>query len=508
MNISDFTIYDFICRNAKTNKDRDCLVFNGKRIGFYEYKTKVDHLAAGFAAQGLLRGDRVAVMAYNSADYMILYGAAAKTGAIVLTVNWRLQKDELEYILNDCSPKFIFAGASFQETTRSVLAKSDFSYKLFLIGEGDPCQGFMPLSTLYMKEGADAFFEVCADDGYVIIHTAAVEGRPRGALLSQSNLIHCNLLSILQYKLGKDDCCMGFLPLFHVAGLTQALSVMHAGGKNVITEKFLPEETLELIKQEKGTLIFTFAPILNTLLDTYETGDYDLSTLRNASGMEGPQTIERLRQCAPQCTFHVGFAQTEAMGVSRATYNEKPGSAGKPSILARVKLFDDTDQEVPTGEPGEICVRSPTVFLGYWGLENDTADTFRNGWHHTGDIGKFDEEGYLWYVKRKAQKELIKPGGENVYPAEVEAAILQHDAIMEVCVIGVRDRKWGEAIKAICVLRSGQHLSEKTLIEFVGTKIARYKKPQQVVFVDALPKNQAGGIDRDKVKQAHGGLYL
>lgn len=507
MDVCDFTIYDFICRNAEINKDRDCLVFDEKRIGFYEYKTKVDHLAAGLAGEGLSKGDRVAVMAYNSADYMILYGAAAKIGAIVLTVNWRLQKDELEYVLNDCAPKLIFSGVSFQEITTSALAKSEFSYKLFLIGEGEPCQGFMPFSTLYLEEGADASFEVKADDGYVIIHTAAVEGRPRGALLSQSNLIHCNILSILQYKLDRDDCYMGFLPLFHVAGLTQALSIMHAGGKHVITEKFSPEETLELIEQEKGTLFFTFAPILNTLLDKYETGDYDLSSLRNASGMEGAETIERLRQFAPQSTFHVGFAQTEAMGVSRCPYDEKPGSAGKPSILAKVKLFDDNNHEVPTGEPGEICVRSPTVFLGYWGLENDTADTFRNGWHHTGDIGKFDEEGYLWYVKRKAQKELIKPGGENVYPAEVEAAILEHDAIMEVSVIGVPDKKWGEAIKAICVLRSGQQLSEGTLIEFVGTKIARYKKPQQVTFVEALPKNQTGNIDRDKVKQIHGGLY-
>ena len=195
------------------------------------------------------------------------------------------------------------------------------------------------------------------------------------------------------------------------------------------------------------------------------------------------------------------------MGVSGGPSDEKPGSAGKPSLLARVALFDDYDEEVPVGSPGEICVRGPAVFLGYWNLADDTAYTFRNGWHHTGDIGRFDEDGYLWYVKRKAEKELIKPGGENVYPAEVEKVILTHAAVKEVSVIGVPDQKWGEAVKAVCSLKAGQTLVAEELIEYVASKIARYKKPQQVVFVDTLPKTAEGEIDRDQVKKDHGGKY-
>jgi long-chain acyl-CoA synthetase len=162
---------------------------------------------------------------------------------------------------------------------------------------------------------------------------------------------------------------------------------------------------------------------------------------------------------------------------------------------------------VPVGTPGEICVRSPGVFLGYWGRDEDNAYTFRNGWHHTGDIGRFDEDGYLWYVKRKAEKELIKPGGENVYPAEVEKAILEHDAVAEASVIGVSDTQWGEAIKAICVLETGKSLEPQELIDFVATKIARYKKPKHVVFVASLPKTDDGEVDRDTVKKEHGGKY-
>jgi long-chain acyl-CoA synthetase len=159
------------------------------------------------------------------------------------------------------------------------------------------------------------------------------------------------------------------------------------------------------------------------------------------------------------------------------------------------------------GEPGEICVRGPAVFLGYWGRDEDNEYTFRNGWHHTGDVGRFDEDGFLWYVKRKAEKELIKPGGENVYPAEVEKVIFEHEAVAEVSVIGVADKQWGEAIKAVVAFNEGMSVEADELIEFVAGKIARYKKPKYVDVVDALPKTDDGEIDRDTVKKNHGAKY-
>ena len=507
MGVNDFTIYDYVCRNAVINRDQDCLVFNGKRISFAEYKKKCDQLAAGLNKAGIKNGDRIGVVAYNSDEYLILYGAAAKIGAIVLSVNWRFQADELEYVLKDCTPKIVFAGESFQETVAEIAPKISSIETVALIGPGEAKNGLATLAGYYTEEGADEIYPISANDGFVIIHTAAVEGHPRGALLSQANLVYTNLLGILQFGLTKNDCYIGFLPLFHVAGLTQALALMHVGGKNVITERFDPTETLELIEKEKGTLFFNFAPILGMIMEKYEAGSYDISSLKHVSGIDSPENIMKFMKLAPHCMYYTGFAQTEAMGVSRGPVTEKPGSAGKPSLLTQVKLFDDYDNEVPVGTPGEICVRSPTVFLGYWGLEEDTAYTFRNGWHHTGDIGRFDEDGYLWYVKRKAQKELIKPGGENVYPIEVEKAILDHDSIAEVSVIGVPDKKWGEAIKAICALKPGKTCSAEELIEFVGSKIARYKKPQQVVFVDGLPRLDSGEIDRDTVKKDHGAKY-
>ena len=223
--------------------------------------------------------------------------------------------------------------------------------------------------------------------------------------------------------------------------------------------------------------------------------------------LSGIEASKKLKEIAPNTTFMSGFGQTEAMLVTGGLMEERPGSAGKPTPISRVALFDDYDNEVPVGTPGEICVRGPAVFLGYWGRDEDNAYTFRNGWHHTGDIGRFDEDGYLWYVKRKAEKELIKPGGENVYPAEVEKTILEHEKVAEVSVIGVADQKWGEAIKAVCVLKPGESLDPQELAEFVASKIARYKKPQYVDFVDALPKTEDGEVDRDQVKKDHGGKY-
>jgi long-chain acyl-CoA synthetase len=435
---------------------------------------------------------------------MLLYGAAAKMGAIILPVNWRFQPGEVKYVLNDCTPKFVFAGPDYRKIVAEAAREFTYIEKCYTIGGGEVPQGFFPFEELYSREGAENEIDIPADSGYVIIHTAAVEGRPRGALLSQANIVYANLAYMRQYGLSSEDCHLCFLPLYHAAGVFIALAVMHGGGKNVIFERFDADLILRLIEKEKGTIFFNFAPILKNLLDKYEEGSYDISSLRVVAGLDLRENIQRFLKIAPKARYWTGFGQTECMGVSGCSYDEKPGSAGKPSHFARVALFDDYDNEVPVGTPGEICVRSPMVFLGYWGRDKDNEYTFRNGWHHTGDIGRFDENGYLWYVKRKAEKELIKPGGENVYPAEVEKVILQNPAVAEVSVIGVRDLEWGEAIKAVCVLKPGISLTKQELIDFVASRIARYKKPKYVEFVPALPKTPDGPIDREKVKAEHG----
>ena len=204
--------------------------------------------------------------------------------------------------------------------------------------------------------------------------------------------------------------------------------------------------------------------------------------------------------------FYSLYGQTETSCLATfGRYNEKPGSAGKPIPLAEISLVDDYDRPVPVGQVGEITMKGPMVFKGYWNLPEDNAYTFREGWHHTGDMGRFDEEGFLWYAGRKAEKELIKPGGENVYPAEVEKVILQHPAVETTVVFGVPDPKWKEGIKAVCQLKEGQTIEPQELIDFVGERIARFKKPHYVEFVVDIPLLEDGSLDRDGIKKLYGG---
>jgi long-chain acyl-CoA synthetase len=268
-------------------------------------------------------------------------------------------------------------------------------------------------------------------------------------------------------------------------------------------EKFEADTATRLIANKQASVLFDFAPILGALLEQGEKTGTDLSSLKKVVGLDSTDTITAYQEMTGG-TFFSFFGQTETSCLATISpYNERPGSAGRAVLSAEVVLLDDADQPVNQGETGEIAMKGPMVFKKYINLSEDTARTFRGNWHHTGDLGRFDQDGYLFYMGRKAEKELIKPGGENVYPAEVENAILQHPAIAQTVVFGVTDPKWKEGIKALCRLKEGCEVSEKELIEFVGEKIARYKKPQYVQFVSEMPLLANGTPDRAQVKKLY-----
>jgi len=505
MSICDFTIYDMIIRNAGLYPDKDAIVYNGRRTDFKTYKKLCEQYAAGLISKGLEAGDRIAVLAGNCDDFLILCGAAAKIGAIVVPINWRLGEEEIEYILKDTTPKFLVSDSEYRELARKALSTVASVQRHYAFNvdarEGD-C---IPFRALCQEEGCKdtGTVSVSGDHAYMIIHTAAVGGKPKGCLLSQGNMIAVGLQISHLLKLDRRDCHLCILPLFHIGGLAMTVATMHQGGKNVIVDRFDPLLVLRLIAEEEGTFFVAFPPILASILDAQGKEPSDASSLRIVCGMDSPETLERLFKTNTQVSFYSLYGQTEAMPVSGCNYKEKPGSIGPPAIMTRVALFDDLDREVAPGTPGEICVRSSAVFQGYWNLMEETAYTFRNGWHHTGDLGRCDEDGYLWYAGRKPEKELIKSGGENVYPAEVEKVILSHGEVEEVCVIGVPDVEWGEAVKAVCVLKKGSAMSAGELIDFVAAKIARYKKPKYVLFVGTLPKTATGAVNREEVKKAY-----
>jgi acyl-CoA synthetase (AMP-forming)/AMP-acid ligase II len=505
MALHDYTFYDVINRNAVCFRDRQAWfeVDDQRTLTFAEFKQQVDRLAGGLAKAGLKKGDRIGVLGKNSLEYFLLYGAAAALGAIMVVINWRLSAEETLYNLNDCEPGFLFVDAEFEDLiadAQKKLASVKHYYNLNVSGGH-----FTAFASLLDNPGDFEPLDVETDDGFVIIHTAAVAGRPRGALLTHGNLVSANISLNLLFKLSPAEIHLNLLPLFHVAGLFMATGSFHAGALNINMGKFDAKQAMDLIEEKKVTVLYDFSPILSSILDEHEKSGKDISSLQLVKGIENPETIERYQKLTGG-TFFCVYGQTETSAMATlGRYNDRPGSAGKTLDLADVRLVDDHENPVNPGEVGEIAVKGPMVFKGYWNLPEDTAYAFRGGWHHTGDLGRFDEDGFLWYAGRKAEKELIKPGGENVYPAEVEKAILENPAVEAAVVFGVPDPKWKEAIKAVCILKSGQQIEARDLITFVGQRIASYKKPHFVEFVNEWPLLEDGAPDRGKIKDLYGG---
>lgn len=506
MGLYDFTFYDLINRNAVCygNSDAWFEVDTDQMFSFNEIKKLTDRLACGLEAAGVNHGDRIAVMGKNSFEFFLVYCASAALGAIVLPVNWRLSEDEVGYILKDGAPTVLFADEEFETilvNLESQLPSVKTCYNLKLDGGGSLTQ----FDTLMDNEGAFSGEPANSNDGFVIIHTAAVAGKPRGALLSHANLLCANLQWNWCCGIGQADVHLSMLPLFHVAGLFMAAASYHVGALNVNMGKFDAAAAVALIAEKKVSLMFDFAPILANIMERQAETGADISSLRAVIGLDSPENVEKFQELHGGI-FYSMYGQTETSCVATfGKYGDRPGSAGRVIPMAQVRLHDADDRVVPPGEVGEIVMQGPMVFKGYWNLAEDNAATFRNGWHHTGDLGRFDEDGYLFYAGRKPEKELIKPGGENVYPAEVEQVILEHPAVEQTVVFGVPDPKWKEGIKAVCVASPGQSVAAGDLIAFVGERIARYKKPQYVQFVENLPENDDGSPDRGKVKELYGG---
>jgi len=506
MGLYDFGFYDLINRNAVCFGNRPAWfeVDDQRTLTFGEYKNKVDQLACGLQAAGIKKGDRIGAFGKNSLEFFCLYGAAGALGAIVLPINWRLSLEEALFNLNDCEPVMFFVDPEYQEMIGDSKAKLPSVKHYF--GLKPPGGGFPEFDTLLENDGHFQPADVSDADGLVIIHTAAVAGRPRGALLSHGNLISANIHINLQLNLSAEDVHLNILPLFHVGGIFMASGSFHAGALNVNMSKFDAARAVSLIAEKNVSVMFDFAPILGSILEEHKKSGKKIKSLQHVAGLESPAVIESYQELTGG-TFICMYGQTETSAIATmGRYSDRPGSAGRTIQLADVRIVDDNDKPLPAGEIGEIAVKGPMVFKGYWNLAEDTAQAFRGGWQHTGDLGRFDEDGFLWYEGRKAEKELIKPGGENVYPAEVEKAILEHPAVEKTVVFGVPDPKWKEGIKAVCQLKAGHTLEPRELIAFVGTRIASFKKPQYVEFVSELPQLKDGSMDRAKVKALYGGV--
>ncbi|HSM91066.1 MAG TPA: AMP-binding protein, partial [Desulfobacterales bacterium] len=373
MALHDYTFYDLINRNAVCYGKRPAWldVEDQRALSFADIKQQVDRLAAGLQKRGVQKGERIGVFGKNSLDYFLLYGAAAAIGAIILPINWRLSAEEVIFNLNDGGPKALFVDPEYQAMIDGARGRLP-SVKLYF-NLKPPGGVFDDFNDLLKSSVGFRPAEVSDEDGLVIIHTAAVAGRPRGALLSHRNLISANIHLNLLMHLSPEDVHLNLLPLFHVGGLFMATMTFHVGALNINMSKFDAAQAVDLIADRKVTVMFDFAPIMSSILEQQVKSGKPIDSLQHVIGIEAPETIEKYQQQTGG-TFYVMYGQTETSAIATlGRYNDRPGSAGQTIPLADVKLLDDSERDVPAGTVGEIAVKGPMVFNGYWGLPEDTA---------------------------------------------------------------------------------------------------------------------------------------
>ncbi|MGH7416455.1 MAG: AMP-binding protein, partial [Candidatus Rokuibacteriota bacterium] len=358
MGAHGFTLYDMIARGAFVYGDAPAIIQGERQSSFREFQRQVDALAGGLAALGIGKSDRICILAQNDAAYLELYGACARQGIIAYPINWRLTAQEVERVVERAAPTMMVVDASTLNVVAGWPERKTSVRHWYQIGEPGP--GFKALATLYGKSAA-APADISPDDPFAVISTAAVDVIPRGATLTHANVITANLTAIGGIGYDATDRYLLALPLFHITALGGALAHMHAGGASIVVSRFDAEEAVRLIDRHRVTHVSDFPPVLTTLLDAADKLGSRLPSLKHVSGLDSPQTIQRLHE-RTGAKFWTGFGQSETSGfVTLQRVADKPGTAGKPVPVCQVRLVDDLDREVPVGTPGEIVVRGPLV---------------------------------------------------------------------------------------------------------------------------------------------------
>jgi fatty-acyl-CoA synthase len=457
------------------------------------------------AACGVERGARVAVLAHNRGEHFEAFFACAKLGALFAPLNWRLAPAELDAVLADAEPTVLLYDRACAETAAALTKGVPH-----LVAFDEPSAGGRAYEAL-LAAGSDApagHPGVELEDPIMICYTSGTTGRPKGALLSHRQLLFNSLSTELAIGLGAADSTLVFMPLFHTGGLNcLATPLLHHGGKVVVMPGFDAERALQLAAAERVTVQMGVPTIFQMIADAPGFVRAELSATRMAlcGGAPCPlPLIERYRERG--ILFRQGYGLTEVgpncFSLVAEDAFRKAGSVGWPNFYVRARIVDDAGYETRAGELGELTLSGPMVTLGYFRNPTATAESLRNGWFHTGDLARRDDEGYHYIVDRK--KDMFISGGENVYPAEVELAISALEGVAEVCVIGVPDAKWGEVGRAVVVAQKGAQLDGAALIDRLKAKLAKYKVPKSVVLADGLPRNPGGKILRNEVRSRFG----
>ena len=505
---------DIIPRNAHLRPDATAIVVDGRELSFAEHAARCYRLANALVGRGVARQDRVSILAQNCPEYLEVFGAGEVAGLVVNTVNFRLAGPELEHVLTDAEPTIVVCQAQYTEAIEALRAALPGVRSFVRIGDA-PGPAWCEPYEAFLAQGAPGRPDQrpAADDTAYLFYTSGTTGRPKGAMLGQRAQWLTGLMLGYDFGLAPDDRWLCVMPLFHVGAKYWQLAVQMAGASLHLHRRFDPQAAVEAIERERITITHFAPTMLQAILDLPDLSRRDLSSLHTISYGAAPMAEPLLRRAMEALgpIFVQRYGSTEAAAVTSLEKSDHVVdgtptqarllvSAGQPNLMTEIKIVRADGSECPPGEAGELLIKNPELVMqGYWRNEEATAEAMRDGWFHTGDVGTIDARGYLTIVDRI--KDMIISGGENIYPREVEDALMRHAAVENAAVIGIPDDKWGEAVLAFVVRSDGQYIGESELIAHCRTRIASYKKPSRIEFIDALPHLASGKIDKVKLRE-------
>jgi fatty-acyl-CoA synthase len=496
--------YDWIAHFSRRTPDKVAVVdlFSERRFTYAQFDTRISRLAAHLRDRlNIARGDRVAVLAHNTTDTLEVQFACGRLGAVFLPLNTRLTVPELQFIVADAAPKLMIHDADLNETARTVAGLCDVAAALAL-GPGGAYE-----SAIAAARPLDNFEDVALDDISTIMYTSGTTGQPKGAIITHGMTFwNCVNLGGPAY-ITPSSVLLTVLPLFHTGGLNCYTNpVLHAGGTVLIMRAFDPGLALQLISDPaRGINVFFGVPSIYQFMAQhalFETADFSRLIIGGVGGAPMPVPLLNVwerRGVALQQGYGMTETSPAVLALDREDAVRKAGSSGKPVLHTEVRIVRPDGRDAAVGELGELWVKGPNVTPGYWNRGDANRTSFTDGWLHTGDATRVDEDGFYYIVDR--WKDMYISGGENVYPAEVESVLHQIAAIAEAAVIGVPDPQWGEVGMAIVAVKPGQSLTDAAIHAHCAANLARFKCPRLIRFVDALPRNATGKIHKPTLRK-------
>ena len=511
---------EFLLISSSICPDRESIIFEGNRWSFSDLADRSNRLANALAGMGVGQGDKVGMLQVNCNECIEVYFATAKLGATYVPLNFRARAEELEFMINFSEASALFLGQRYVKMINSM--REQIPGMKNLVSVEGPAEGMLDYeSVIAGADPEEVFTDIDDNDTSILMFTAGTTGQPKGVMLTHDNLATYVLNNVSPADPDIEEKNILTVPLYHIAGMQAVLAAVYGGRTLVVQRQFDPSDWMTLVETESVTRAMMVPTMLKQLMEHEEFPDRNLSSLQVITYGAAPMPVEVITKAIevfPGTRFINAFGQTESASTitmltpedhviegtpgERAIKLKRLGSIGRALGDTEVKIFDEDGSELPVDEVGEIVARGPRVMKGYWKAEEATNSTIRNGWLYTGDIGYMDEAGYIFLSGRA--KDIIIRAGENISPEQVEATLHSHPAIDEAAVIGVPDPQWGETVRAIVALKAGAQASEADIIEHCRGQLASFKKPESVIFVDALPRNPLGKVLKRVLRDEYG----